>query len=120
MFSGREHGAVEDDSVLGDDADNEAGLDAEELQRQAADGDELAQWALDIAGGMEGEPGYPTPEDAALAEWVDYPGVVASIVSVEYVDANNAVVITDTVPSHPMWNYCVRTPSGWVFTHDHN
>lgn len=58
----------------------------------------FAQWALDVGAGMKGEVGYPTPEDAALAEWEDDP----------------------EVPSHPIWNYCLRTPNGWVLTHDHN
>ncbi|MCA1683012.1 MAG: hypothetical protein LC685_03325 [Actinobacteria bacterium] len=73
-----------------------------------------------MADAMEDEAGYPTPEEAALAEWDDYPGAAARIISVTYSGENEAVVVTDTVPSHPMWNYCVRTAEGWVFTHDHN
>ncbi len=83
-------------------------------------GDELAQWALDVDAGMKGEVGYRTPEDAALAEWEDHPEAAARVISVDYRDDNNAVVVTDTVPSHPIWNYCLRTPNGWVLTHDHN
>jgi hypothetical protein len=63
---------------------------------------------------------YPTPEAAALAEWDAYPQAEAKVLSVEYAGEDDAVVITDTVPSHPMWNYCVRTAGGWIFTHDHN
>ena len=69
---------------------------------------------------MDGEAGYATPERAVLAEWDDYPEAEARVISIEYRDDNSAVVVTDTVPSHPMWNYCVRTRHGWVFTHDHN
>ncbi len=105
---------------LEDDADNEGEVDAEELRRRSADGDQLARWALDIGEEMDGDAGYPSSEDAALAEWEDYPKAAARIITVEYRDENNAVVVTDTVPSHRMWNYCVRTPNGWVFTHDHN
>jgi hypothetical protein len=64
---------------------------------------------------------FPTPEDAALAEWEPYPQADARVISVEYLDEEHAVVVTDTTPSHPMWNYCWRTSGGgWVFTHDHN
>lgn len=80
----------------------------------------FAQWALDVGAGMKGEVGYPTPEDAALAEWEDDPEAAARVISVDYRDDSNAVVVTDTVPSHPIWNYCLRTPNGWVLTHDHN
>ena len=44
----------------------------------------------------------------------------ARVISVEYHDADHAVVVTDTVPSHLMWNYLFRTADGWVFGHDHN
>lgn len=44
----------------------------------------------------------------------------AFIVSVEYLSDDEAVVVTDTVPSHPMWNYVRRGSEGWIFTHDHN
>ena len=64
--------------------------------------------------------GYPTPEEAALAEWSEMPQAEASVVSVKYQDSQHAVVVTDTNPSHPMWNYCVLTPEGWVYTGDHN
>jgi hypothetical protein len=64
--------------------------------------------------------GYATPEEAAMAEWDAYPEAQAHVVRVEVVDEDHAVVVTDTVPSHPMWNYCERKPEGWVFTHDHN
>lgn len=63
---------------------------------------------------------YPTPENAAMAEWDAYPEAKAFLVSVEYVDRDYAVVVTDTVPSHPIWNYCDRTPAGWVYTGDQN
>lgn len=63
---------------------------------------------------------FPTPQDAALAEWTDMPQAQARILSVRYLDEDHAVVITDTEPSHPMWNYCERTSDGWILTHDHN
>jgi hypothetical protein len=74
------------------------------------------------AGNMCGVPddGFATPEEAAMAEWASYPTVDARVVTVEYIDDDHAVVVTDTMPSHPMWNYCERTASGWTFTHDHN
>ena len=64
--------------------------------------------------------GYPTPEQAALAEWDSLPGAEVRVIRVDYEDDDHAVVITDTVPSHPMWNHCERTSDGWVFTGDHN
>jgi hypothetical protein len=70
--------------------------------------------------GVQDEAGYPTPGDAALADWDDYPEAAARVVSVRYSGEDAAVVVTDTVPSHPMWNYCVRRAQGWVFTQDHN
>ncbi len=105
---------MEDEPLLEDDADNEEAIDAEELRLLANDGDGLAQWALDVGAGMKGEVGYPTPEDAALAEWEDHPEVAARVISFEYRDVSNAVVVTDTVPSHPMWNYsaCGRPKAG--------
>ncbi len=66
------------------------------------------------------EKAYPSPEEAALAEWAGMPQSEARVISVEYLDVDRAVVVTDTVPSHPMWNCFLRTPEGWVFTHDHN
>ena len=63
---------------------------------------------------------FATPEEAALAEWADHPQAKAQVVSVEYLDADNAVVVTTTDPDYPMWNYVSRTPHGWTFTHDHN
>jgi hypothetical protein len=63
---------------------------------------------------------FPTPQDAALAEWSDLPQARPRVVSVQFEDDDHAVVVTDTDPSHPMWNYCERTSDGWVFTHDHN
>jgi hypothetical protein len=67
------------------------------------------------------EEGFPTPEEAVLAEWDQHPQAEARVLRVEYLDDEHAVVITDTTPSHPMWNYCERTSSsGWVFTDDHN
>jgi hypothetical protein len=55
-----------------------------------------------------------------MAEWDRYPEAEATVVRVEYLDEDHAVVVTDTVPSHPMWNHCERTDRGWVFTSDHN
>lgn len=67
-----------------------------------------------------GAMGYPTPEEAVLAEWESCPRAAVRIVKVRHKGKNHAVVVTDTVPSHPMWNYCERTGDGWEFTHDHN
>jgi hypothetical protein len=64
--------------------------------------------------------GFKTPEEATLAEWDNLPKAEVRVLSVEYSDEDHAVVVTDTVPSHPMWNYCERTDAGWRFTHDHN
>jgi hypothetical protein len=64
--------------------------------------------------------GYPTPEQAALAEWEAQPLARVRVIKVEYEDDDHAIVIADTVPSHPMRNQCERTNDGWVFTGDHN
>jgi hypothetical protein len=66
------------------------------------------------------EDGFATPEEAAVAEWNPHPAAEARVVSVEYVEGEHAVVVTDTTPSHPMRNYCERAAGGWVFRHDHN
>lgn len=108
-----------DESPSGQDESDEGATDAADLQRQAAGGDELARWAVNMTDAMD-EAGYRTPEEAVLAEWDDYPGAAARVISVTYSGENEAVVVTDTVPSHPMWNYCMHTAQGWVFTHDHN
>ena len=63
---------------------------------------------------------FSTPEEAALAQWEQLPHALAHVVSVEYIDEDHAVVVTDTVPSHRMWNHCSRTAGGWVFESDHN
>jgi hypothetical protein len=69
---------------------------------------------------MAGGSAYPSPEEAALAEWDRYPNVEVWVVRVELNDADHATVITDTVPSHPMHNYCTRTADGWVYVGDSN
>jgi hypothetical protein len=66
------------------------------------------------------EDAYDSPENAALAEWADRPEAEAHVISVEYQDDVHALVITDTVPTHPMTNNVFRTRRGWVFGHDHN
>ncbi len=53
-----------------------------------------------------------------MAEWDAYPEAEARVVRVEYRDEDHAVVITDTMPSHPMYNNCERQSSGWVFMSD--
>lgn len=63
---------------------------------------------------------HDTPEEAVLAEWDRYPNANARIVEVRYKDADHAVVVTETDPSYPMWNYVCRTIAGWVLTDDHN
>ena len=63
---------------------------------------------------------FATPEAAALAEWDRYPEAQARVVTVEYLDETHAVVVIDTVPSHPMWNRCERTDRGWVYAGDGN
>jgi hypothetical protein len=64
--------------------------------------------------------GHPTPEAAALAEFEDIPQAQARVVSVEYLSDDEAVVVTDTLPSHRMSNHCFRSPDGWVVSYDHN
>jgi hypothetical protein len=61
---------------------------------------------------------YESPEAAALAEWDRYPDVEVTVIIVRYEGRDRAVVVTDTVPSHPMKNFCVRTKKGWVYTAD--
>ena len=63
--------------------------------------------------------GFATPEEAALAEWRGSPSADVQVISVEYLDENRAVVITDTHPSHPMRSYFTRSGDGWTFGHDH-
>jgi hypothetical protein len=52
----------------------------------------------------------PTPEEAAMAEWDAYPTAEAFIVSVEYLTDDQAVVVIDTEPSHPMSELCRPNP----------
>jgi hypothetical protein len=66
---------------------------------------------------MDGD-GYVTPEEAALAEWAAHPYAHARVIGVEYTDEDHAVVVTDTTPSHPMWNYCERAGGRWVYHGD--
>ena len=63
---------------------------------------------------------YPTPEEAALAQWDKYPQAEARVIRVRYVDENHVIVVTDTVPSHPMNNHCKRTAEGWVYQGDYS
>jgi len=63
---------------------------------------------------------FPTPEAAALAQWDSLPQARARVISVEYEDDDHSIVLTDTEPSHLMWNQCERTSEGWVFILDHN
>lgn len=63
---------------------------------------------------------YDSLEAAALAEWDAYRNVVVRVVGVDLLDEENAVVFTDTDPSHPMKNYVRRTEGGWVFVADSN
>jgi len=46
--------------------------------------------------------GYESPEAAVLAEWDQHPDAEVRVVEVRFTDARNAVVITDTEPSHRM------------------
>lgn len=64
--------------------------------------------------------GYRTPEEAALAQWDKYPRADVRVIEVRYEGDHDAVVVTDTDPSHPMFNRCKRTDDGWVFRGDHN
>jgi hypothetical protein len=60
--------------------------------------------------------GFGSPEEAALAEWGQYPNAMASVVSVDYIDEWTAVVVVDTEPSHPMTATVLRNSSGrWEF-----
>ena len=63
---------------------------------------------------------YPTPEEAALTEWASYPEARARVIEVEHLGDDVVVVVTDTVPSHPMNNRCRRTARGWVYEGDWN
>jgi hypothetical protein len=63
---------------------------------------------------------HETPEAAALAGWDRHPNVEVRVLKVEYSSPGSAVVITDTVPSHPMHNVCHRTEAGWVCTGDYS
>lgn len=56
---------------------------------------------------------YATPEEAALAEWERIPGAQARVVEVLYVGQDEAIVITETVPSHEMNNYCRKVRNRW-------
>lgn len=64
--------------------------------------------------------GFSTPEEAALAEWSDMPEAAVRVTSVEYLSDDRALVDTDTLPSHPMTNWCVRVRGLWHYTGDHN
>ena len=55
------------------------------------------------------------PERAALAEWGAHPPAHAQVVRFEKVDQEHAIVVTDTLPSRPMRDDCLRTSEGWVF-----
>lgn len=68
----------------------------------------------------DSEVGYPTPEDAALAQWDRYPRAEVRVIRVRYVDQDHAIVVTDTAPSHPMNNQCKRTAEGWVYQGDYS
>jgi hypothetical protein len=63
---------------------------------------------------------YATPEEAALAQWDSYPQAEARVIKVHYVDADHAIVATDTVPSHPMNNQILLTSEGWVYQGDYS
>jgi hypothetical protein len=64
--------------------------------------------------------GFETPEAAALAEWDAYPSANVRVVETRYKNKSNAIVITDTDPTHPMKNYVERTDAGWVLVGDSN
>ena len=59
---------------------------------------------------MPGPAVFPTPDEAALANWP--PSAHARVIDVE-VGGNRAEVIVDTDPSEPDWVYCVRSEGGW-------
>lgn len=65
-------------------------------------------------------PSHRTPEAAALAHWDAYPEAGVVVVSVEFTGPDSATVVTDTDPSHPMYNLCRRERGGWVCFADHN
>jgi hypothetical protein len=71
-------------------------------------------------GHLSDEAGFSTPEEAALAEWSEMPGVAARVTSVQYLTEHRAVVETETSPSHPMSNWCVRVRGRWHYLGDHN
>ena len=64
--------------------------------------------------------GFDTPEEAALAEWAAMPQARARVLSTEFKGSDSAWVVTDTDPSHPMTNYCVRVEGRWYYSGDSN
>lgn len=65
------------------------------------------------------EPGFNTPELAALSGWTDTPAARAHIVSVTMHGEDSAEVIIDTDPSHPMSTRVDREADGlWRLVSD--
>ena len=60
--------------------------------------------------------GYPSPEEAALAEWASTPAAKARVTDVRFVSPTEAVVTTDTEPSEPYNNLCVKIGDLWYWT----
>ena len=61
----------------------------------------------------KGVPGFATPEEAALDSWRSCPSAQARVVRVTIAD-RTALVVIDTVPSHPDHVQCLRITDGWV------
>ena len=58
-----------------------------------------------------GEDTFATPEEAALAAWIDYPAADARVFSCE-VSGDEAWVTIVTDPRHRERNFCQRTEDG--------
>jgi len=80
------------------------------------DGAENSEEVMPVAGESHGSAKVGPVADIRDA----HPLARVRVIKVEYEDDDHAIVITDSVPSHPMWNHCERTNDGWVYTGDHN
>jgi hypothetical protein len=62
------------------------------------------------------DPGYDSPEEAALTGWE--PGAGARILRSEVISDDRVDVIVDTEPSHPMRVHCQREGGLWRYVGD--
>jgi hypothetical protein len=86
------------------------------FRRRAAEQALARQASFDRAEVSAGADFFESPEAAALSGWE--PVTQAHVIRTRYLNARQAEIVVDTVPSHPISVRCERLDPGWIWTYD--